>query len=85
MQDFEKEVEDRVMKQIKSKQRLSVKLPIEPTVGPVVPMNNEDSAPKVPLTTKNPTQGGFAFGKEVTAHSTRSPEETGSSLLSFKD
>jgi hypothetical protein len=48
-------------------------------------MNNEDSAPKVPLTTKNPTQGGFAFGKEVTAHSTRSPEETGSSLLSFKD
>jgi len=41
--------------------------------------------PKVPLTTKNPTKTGFAFGKDVMAHSTRSPEETGSSQFSFKD
>ena len=55
-------------------------------MGPVVPMNNDDTEkPKVPLTAKNPGQGSFAFGKDVTAHSTRSPEETGSSLLSFKD
>jgi hypothetical protein len=77
MTEFEKEIEERIQQTLKSKQRLSVKLPIENIVGPVIPMNTEDSKPKAPLTTKTPSQNAFAFGKEL--HSTRSPEETGSS------